>query len=89
VAGREPGLLLEAKPVGTRGQRTEQQLVEYQNDHEHRGDRPADGREVLLLDGERDVGADARQGDRGVADADASEATTKNQPPDMDIIMSR
>ncbi len=69
-------------------QRAEQQLIEQQDDDEHRGDRPADGGEVLLLDGERDVGADARQGDRGVADARwPPTATTKNQPPDMDIIM--
>ncbi len=32
-------------------------------------DRPADGREILLLDGERDIGTDSRQRDGGVSDA--------------------
>ena len=61
MAGGEPGLLLQAEPVGTRDQRPEQQLIEQQDHDEHRGDRPADGDEVLLLDGQRDVGPDARQ----------------------------
>ena len=45
------------------------------------------GAQILLLDGERDVGADARQRDLVWPTLIDSEATTKNQPPDIDIIM--
>ena len=50
-------------------------------------DGPADGAEVALLDRQRDIGADARQGDWYCPTLMASAATTKNQPPDIYIIM--
>ena len=47
----------------------------------------ADAGESLLLDREREVGADARQVTVVSPTVIASDATTKNQPPDIDIIM--
>ena len=70
MTGGKSDLLLQAEPVGARRQRSEQQLIEQHDDHDHRGNGPADGAEILALDGEGDVGADARQCDGGIADAD-------------------
>ena len=61
---------LDAELVAPGDEGAEEELVVEDDHDQHRQDRPADRGEVLLLDGERDVGADARQGDRRIADRD-------------------
>ena len=67
---RDSCFLLEPEAIRPGNQRSEEQLVVDQDDHEHRADRPPDRGEVLPLDGQGDVRAHARQRDRGVADSD-------------------
>jgi len=50
-------------------------------------DRPVDGVQVALFDRQRDVGADPGQCNVGWPTLMDSRTTTKNQLPDMDIIM--
>mmetsp|Transcript_21587 Transcript_21587/g.51171 ORF Transcript_21587/g.51171 Transcript_21587/m.51171 type:complete len:655 (+) Transcript_21587:263-2227(+) len=66
--GQQPGLrrvlaagLLEAELVGPGQQRPKEQLVVEQDADQHAQDGPADGGQVLGLDGQRDVGAHAGQ----------------------------
>ena len=66
---RDPCFLLEPKTIRPGNQRSEEQLIVDQDDHQHRADRPSDRGEVAPLDGESDVRANARQHDRGVADS--------------------
>ena len=51
----DPCLLLEPETVRPGDERPKEQLVVEQDDHQHGGDRPADRREVLPLDGQGDV----------------------------------
>ena len=67
VSAQDSGLssgcsLLDAETVGPGHQRAEQQLVVDQDHHQHGEDGLEDGGQVLLRDGDRDLGADAGQG---------------------------
>ncbi len=64
------GLLLEAEAVGPGHQRPEQHLIVDQDHDQHGADGPAHRDQIAVLDGERDIGADAGQRDRRIADAD-------------------
>ena len=63
VAG---GGLLEAEFVGPGHHGAKQQLIIGDDHQQHRQDRVADRGQILLLDRQRDIGADARQRHRGV-----------------------
>ena len=74
--------------VGPGDQRTEQQLVVQQDHDRHREDHPADRADVALRHRLR---RDRRRCPAAsivlLPTVIASDATTKNQPPDIDIIM--
>ena len=62
--------LLEAEFVGPGHHRPKQQLIIGEDDQKHGQHGVADGEEVLLLDRQRDVGADPGQRHRGISDRD-------------------
>jgi len=63
-----------------------QELVVDQDGYSRRADRSADGSEIAFLDRVRDIRADAGERQLEIFKRQP-EATTKNQPPDMDIIV--
>ena len=62
--------LLEFEALRPSEQRAEQKLIVDQDEHEHGEDRVEHGGEIALVDGERDIGADARQQHVVAGDAD-------------------
>ena len=88
IRARPDAGLLEPEFVGPGDQRAEQQLVVDQDHDQHGQDGIADrARRSCCSIASGDIGADAGQGDVVSPTVIASEATTKNQPPDIDIIM--
>jgi len=64
-----------------------QQLVVGNDDQQHGQYGVADRGQVLLLNSERNIGTDAGKVTVVLPTVIASDATTKNQPPDIDIIV--
>src|SRR5580704_12350982 len=87
AVARLAGFLFQAEPVGTGNEGPEQQLVKDQDHDEHGANGPPERPVIALVVGEGDVGADAGQCDAVSPTVSASDATTKNQPPETDIIM--